>query len=91
MKKTKTDWIAMTQQEMNQPMKGFRLCMGRTNQRLDKSFIRKEGCYTNLEDISGKIWAPAVKSSKRTFLKDLKDLRPGGSIKRSFFLLDSDL
>jgi hypothetical protein len=57
MKKTKTDWIAMTQQEMSQPMKGFRSCMGRTNQRLDKSFIIKEGCYKNAEDISGKIWA----------------------------------
>jgi hypothetical protein len=31
--------------------------MARTNQRLDKSFIIKEGCYKNVEDISGKIWA----------------------------------
>jgi hypothetical protein len=57
MKKTETYSDAMTQQEMNQPMKGFRSCMGRINQRLDKSFIIKEGCYKNVEDISSKIWA----------------------------------
>jgi hypothetical protein len=55
MKKTETDWDAMTQQEKNQPMKGFRSCMARTNQRLDKSFIIKEGCFKNVKDISGKI------------------------------------
>ncbi len=40
MKKTETDSDAMTQQEMNQPMKGFRSWMARTNQRLDKDVTK---------------------------------------------------
>jgi hypothetical protein len=80
MKKTETDWdaMSMTQQEMSQPMKGFRSFMARTNQRLEKSFIKNTNKKRKLQKFGGhlcKIW---VRGGREKSKENIFVLRFGG-------------